>query len=98
LLSAAREVALCHHEKWDGTGYPQGLRGMDIPAIGRIVAAADVMDALLSERPYKPAWTVAQTLEYIGGQRSRHFESAVVDALLESFPELMRIRDTYLDD
>src|SRR5690606_27048310 len=53
LLRAAREVALCHHEKWDGTGYPRGLSGREIPVIARVVATADVLDALLSERPYK---------------------------------------------
>jgi putative two-component system response regulator len=65
LMQMARIIALTHHEKWDGTGYPQGLKGDDIPLEGRIVAIADVFDALTSERPYKKAWTAAAAIEYM---------------------------------
>jgi putative two-component system response regulator len=97
LLRAARDVALCHHEKWDGTGYPRGLKHVEIPLIGRIVAIADVFDALLSERPYKRPWTVEDTLTYVKEQRDKHFESAIVDALLKALPEILEIRQLYTD-
>lgn len=97
LLRAAREVALCHHEKWDGTGYPRGLKDVEIPLIGRIVAVADVFDALLSERPYKRPWTVEAAVAHIKEQRGKHFEPAIVDALLKAMPEILKIRQLYAD-
>ena len=98
LLRAARDVALCHHEKWDGTGYPRGLKQQEIPLIGRIVAIADVFDALLSERPYKRPWSVEDTLSYVQEQRGKHFEPAVVDALLKALPQMLEVRLVYADD
>lgn len=98
LLRAARDVALCHHEKWDGTGYPRGLKQQEIPLIGRIVAIADVFDALLSERPYKRPWSVEDTLSYVREQRGKHFEPAVVDALLKALPQMLEVRLVYADD
>lgn len=74
LLETARIIALTHHEKWDGTGYPQGLKGDAIPLEGRIVAIADVFDALLSVRPYKPALSLETALQYIDEQSGHHFE------------------------
>ena len=97
LLRAAREVALCHHEKWDGSGYPRGLSGREIPVIARVVATADVLDALLSERPYKKAWSVEDAVDHIKSQRNQHFDSGMVDAMLEVLPQLLDIRQTYLD-
>lgn len=97
LMQAARQVARYHHERWDGSGYPEGLRGEGIPLIARIVALADVLDALLSVRPYKPAWTVQETMSDIDTQRGRHFESALVDALHRVLPECMEVRDRYAD-
>lgn len=97
LLRAAREVALCHHEKWDGTGYPRGLKDVEIPLIGRIVAVADVFDALLSERPYKRPWTVEAAVTHIKEQRGKHFEPAIVDAMLKTLPEILKIRQLYAD-
>lgn len=97
LLRAAREVALRHHEKWDGTGYPDGLQGEDIPLIARIVALADVLDALLSARPYKPAWSVDKAIAHIESQRGKHFEPKVVDALNEVLPQCLEIRHRYQD-
>jgi putative two-component system response regulator len=82
LLQLAEEIALCHHERWDGGGYPRGLAADAIPLSGRIVAVADVFDSLSHERPYKRAWTKAETLAEIGAQAGSQFDPAVVDALL----------------
>jgi putative two-component system response regulator len=81
LLRLAEEIALSHHERWDGGGYA-GMRGADIPLAGRIVAVADVFDALTQQRPYKPAWPVAEAIAEIDRQRERQFDPAVVDAFL----------------
>jgi putative two-component system response regulator len=81
LLRLAEEVAFSHHERWDGDGYA-GIRGVDIPLAGRIVAVADVFDALTQQRPYKPAWPVADAIAEIDRQRERQFDPAIVDAFL----------------
>jgi len=81
LLRLAEEIAFCHHERWDGEGYA-GMRGTDIPLAGRIVAVADVFDALTQQRPYKPAWPVAEAIAEIDRQRERQFDPGVVDAFL----------------
>jgi len=82
LVRMAETIARTHHERWDGTGYPDGLRGEEIPLVGRICAVCDVYDALLAERPYKTAWTRERALGEIAAQRGRHFDPAVVDAFL----------------
>jgi len=82
LLQLAEQIALTHHERWDGTGY-LGLRADAIPMAGRIVAVADVFDALSSERPYKRAWTPGESIEEIKRQRGQQFDPAVVDAFLK---------------
>ncbi|WP_029215091.1 HD domain-containing phosphohydrolase [Kallotenue papyrolyticum] len=84
LLQVAAEIALAHHERWDGSGYPHGLVGSAIPLAGRIVAVADVFDALTHERPYKSAWSEAQALAEIERQRGRQFDPAVVDAFFRA--------------
>lgn len=89
LLRMARAIALCHHEKWDGTGYPNGLKGDSIPVEARIVAIADVFDALTSERPYKPAWPVDRAVQHIESQRGAHFDPNLVDVFLRCLPEIM---------
>jgi putative two-component system response regulator len=97
LLELARVVALTHHEKWDGSGYPRGRRGDDIALAGRIVAIADVFDALTTERPYKAAWPVEQALELIRRERAAHFDPAVVDAFLSVLPEVLALRERYAE-
>ncbi|WP_189989855.1 HD-GYP domain-containing protein [Thalassobaculum fulvum] len=92
LMVLARSIALTHHEKWDGTGYPNGLAGEAIPQEGRIVALADVFDALTSERPYKRAWPVEEAVSHIREQSGRHFDPAVVEAFLDALPEIVEIR------
>lgn len=83
LMRMAAEIAHTHHERWDGTGYPTGLQGPEIPLTGRIVAVADVFDALTHTRPYKAAWSVPDALREMAGQRGRHFDPDVLDAFLE---------------
>jgi putative two-component system response regulator len=82
LLCAARDIAYTHHERWDGTGYPQGLAGDAIPLSGRIVAVVDVFDALSHVRPYKSAWRPDDALAEIQAQSGRHFDPEVVDAFM----------------
>lgn len=83
VLRLAEEIALSHHERWDGTGYPNRLRGEDIPLASRIVAVVDTFDALVRERPYKAAWTPMEAVREIVRQRGRQFDPRVVDAFLE---------------
>lgn len=94
LLRVARTVALTHHERWDGSGYPEGIVGPDIPLAGRIAAICDVFDALTEERPYKPAWTFAQAAAEIKRQRGRHFDPHLVDLFLARLPDIYRIYRT----
>ncbi|HTI95030.1 MAG TPA: HD domain-containing phosphohydrolase [Rudaea sp.] len=77
-------VALRHHERWDGSGYPDGMRGSEIPLVARIVALADVFDALISERPYKPAWSLEQATAYVREHSGTLFDPACVEALLRA--------------
>jgi putative two-component system response regulator len=84
VLRLAREIALFHHERWDGSGYCSGLKGDQIPLAARIVAIADVFDALTHERPYKPAWPIDKALSEILSQRGKQFDPEVVDAFMDS--------------
>lgn len=97
LLRLAASIALCHHEKWDGSGYPQGLAGEDIPLASRVVAIADVFDALTSERPYKRAWPVEEAVELIRNESGRHFDPQVVTAFLDHLPEILQVRERWAD-
>jgi response regulator RpfG family c-di-GMP phosphodiesterase len=87
-LRNGAEIALCHHEKWDGTGYPNALSGEEIPLSGRIVGLVDVFDALTSERPYKAAWSLEEARTYILQQRGKHFDPRLVDLFREHFEEV----------
>ncbi len=95
LMTLAREIALSHHEKWDGTGYPNGLGNDDIPLSGRICGLADVFDALTSERPYKRPWPMDETLAFIREQRGAHFDPLVVDAFCDVLADIEMIQQQY---
>jgi putative two-component system response regulator len=92
IFQLAAEVALRHHEKWDGSGYPDGLSGTDIPQSARIVALADVFDALSMERPYKGAWTIERIIEHINAGAGQHFDPKLVSIFSEKLPELLEIQ------
>ena len=95
LLQMARQVAYTHHEKWDGTGYPRGLSGEEIPLPGRIVAIADVFDALTSVRPYKGAWTLEKTLDFLQSESGKHFEPRLIDQFMASLADILRVKEQY---
>lgn len=95
LMQMARVIALTHHEKWDGSGYPKGLKGEEIPLEGRIVAVADVFDALTTTRPYKNAWPVEEAVDYIANNRGTHFEPKLVDLFLQNLEAILDIRTRY---
>ncbi|AVZ78157.1 two-component system response regulator [Zoogloeaceae bacteirum Par-f-2] len=97
LLCLAAEIAWSHHEKWDGSGYPRALAGEAIPRAGRIVAVADVFDALTSERPYKRAWPLERARQFLIEQRGAHFDPACVDAFLAVWDDALAIHDRYRD-
>ena len=98
LLETARIIALTHHEKWDGSGYPKGLKGEAIPLEGRIVAIADVFDALISVRPYKAAVPLETALQYFDEQAGRHFDPSLLVAFKKALPEILRIKEIYADE
>jgi HD-GYP domain-containing protein (c-di-GMP phosphodiesterase class II) len=91
LLSAAETIAVSHHERWDGSGYPHGLTGDAIPLSGRICAIADVFDALVSERPYKPAYSIDTALKVLKEGRGSHFDPKLIDTFLQCTPEAVDI-------
>ncbi len=98
MIQMAAEIALTHHEKFDGSGYPDGLAGEAIPLVGRIVAVADVFDALTSPRPYKPAWALDDAIAFIREGRGSHFDPACVDVFLGLIPEVLEIRERFKDE
>lgn len=91
LLQCARVIAETHHEKWDGTGYPRGMKGEEIPMTGRIAAIADVFDALVSPRPYKQPWTTAEAIALLQREAGRQFDPEIVAAFIEILPEIEEI-------
>ncbi|HAT51495.1 MAG: response regulator [Nitrospirae bacterium] len=97
LLRTAHTIALTHHERWDGGGYPQGLRGEEIPLMGRLCSLADVFDALTSRRPYKPPWSVQRSVAEIQKGSGSAFEPNLVSAFIELLPEIQRIRESFPD-
>ena len=97
ILQAAATIAISHHEKFDGTGYPHGTAGEDIPLFGRIVAVADVFDALTSERPYKKAWTIERSMAYLREVMGGHLDPRCVDAFLACWDDILIIHQKYQD-
>jgi hypothetical protein len=98
LLKLARSVAVAHHEKWDGSGYPHGLVGESIPWAARVVAIADVFDALTSDRPYKPAWPVAAAVDHIQARAGTDFDPALVESFIAAMPEMLAVRQNLAGD
>lgn len=98
LLRLAGIIALSHHEKWDGSGYPYGLAGDDIPHAARIVALADVFDALTSVRPYKPAWSVEDAVGLIRRESGKHFDPLLAEAFIDCLPQMLGIREQWADE
>ncbi|TGK01794.1 response regulator [Leptospira langatensis] len=97
LLQIAKSIAQNHHEKWDGTGYPNGLKEEEIPMEARIVALADVFDALTTERPYKKAWEIPDAIEYIRENSGKHFDPGLVPVFLDLMPNLLEIRERWAE-
>jgi putative two-component system response regulator len=97
-IKLAEVIALTHHEKWDGSGYPGGFRGSKIPLVGRITAIADVFDALTSKRSYKEPFSVEKSFSIIKESRGSHFDSEVVEAFFAVEDEILSIREEYKDE
>jgi putative two-component system response regulator len=97
IITMAAKIALTHHEKWDGSGYPMGLAGEDIPLAGRITAVADVFDALSSKRPYKPAFPLDRCFAIMEEGRGTHFDPRVLDAFLAAREDVVEVRMEYID-
>ncbi len=98
LLQMAAIVALDHHEKWDGTGYPNGKKGEEISVWGRMTAIADVFDALLSKRPYKEPWPLDKTIDHMKSLKEKQFDPQLIDIFFDNLDEVMKIRETYRDE
>ena len=98
VLRLGARIALSHHEKFNGTGYPNGIAGEAIPLEGRIVAVADVFDALTSSRPYKPAWPFARAIALLREGRGSHFDARCIDAFLSSWDEVLDIHTRFVDE
>jgi len=94
----AKNIALLHHEKWDGSGYPNGLAGENIAIEGRICALCDVFDALTSERPYKKAWTVEDTMTLIKEESGKHFDPKLVTCFESILDEVLAYRSEHMDE
>jgi len=92
LMMMAHKIALTHHEKWNGQGYPNSLKGEEIPLIGRIAALADVFDALTSERAYKKSWPIDDAVTYIKDQRGLNFDPVLVDLFIQNIEEIKKIK------
>lgn len=97
LMQMARDIALSHHEKWDGSGYPARLSGFGIPEAARIVAITDVFDALTSTRPYKQPWAVDDAAAYIADNAGKHFDPTFAEHFLAMIPEVVAIRERFND-
>ena len=97
VMIMSRDIAHSHHEKWDGSGYPRGLSGPDIPIAARVIAIADVFDALTTERPYKKAWTVQDAVTFMSQQADSHFDARLLECFHRCLPDILEIRDQYAE-
>lgn len=98
MLAVAHRIALFHHEKWDGSGYPHGMVGADIPVEARICAVADVFDALTSVRPYKRAWSFEDAVHFLQEQSGQHFDPALIERFIALMPEVRKVHERWRDD
>lgn len=98
LLKLAANIAYTHHEKWNGTGYPRQLQGEDIPLEGRIVAIADVFDALTTKRPYKQAWEVSSAVDYIKSEAGQHFDPDLVRCFLNNMEAILEVKRQWQEE
>lgn len=97
IMNLAQTIALTHHERWDGTGYPQKLRDEQIPDVGQICSICDVFDALTSQRPYKKAWPADDALKEIVSKKNLHFSARIVDCFIKIFPGILAIKEKYAE-
>lgn len=97
LVALAYSIAMTHHEKWDGSGYPKGLKGLDIPLEGRIAAVADVFDALTSERPYKAAWSIEDAVRLLEQESGKHFDPDLVRLFVQELPKIIDIKNKFAE-
>jgi putative two-component system response regulator len=97
LMRSASRIALCHHEKWDGSGYPRGISGTDIPLEARIAAVADVFDALTSKRPYKEAWEEERAVAHMEKCSGSHFDPGVIEVFMKILPDIRATRERYAE-
>jgi putative two-component system response regulator len=97
LLQLAQTIALTHHEKWDGSGYPEGLAGEKIPLAGRIIAIADVFDALTTKRPYKNAWPVEEAIDHLKVQSGKHFDPQLLPLFLDRIDDVLKVKNQWAD-
>jgi len=97
LMMMAHDIALTHHEKWNGKGYPNGLKGEEIPFVGRVTALADVFDALTSKRPYKEAWPVDKAVNFIKEESGEHFDPDLVEVFLQELSDIIEIKEKYAE-
>ncbi|MCG9875545.1 MAG: response regulator [Leptospiraceae bacterium] len=95
LLKVAKQIALSHHEKWDGTGYPYGLKKEEINLEARIIAIADVFDALTTARPYKSAWSIHEATSFLNDQAGKHFDPNLISLFLQKLPEVLLVREQW---
>lgn len=95
LIGTAKILAMQHHEKWDGTGYPKGIKGEEINIFARITAVADVFDALTSRRPYKQGWPVQEAVDYIKSESGEQFDPKVVESFERALPKIIEIKEKY---
>lgn len=97
LLQLAKSVALTHHEKWNGVGYPKGLKDLEIPLEGRIIAIADVFDALTSVRPYKKEWPVQDAIDLLLKEKGKHFDPNLVPIFIKELPKILKVKQKYAE-
>lgn len=95
LIQMSATISLCHHERWDGAGYPKGLKGEEIPIEARIATLADVFDALTSKRVYKTSFSMDETLDYINKESGKHFDPKIVEQFYQCLPEITALMETY---